>query len=1202
MPANLKSLELHGYKTFANRTNFSFAETVTAIVGPNGSGKSNIADSLRWVLGEQSYSLLRGRKTEDMIFSGSEARSRAGMASATITLDNSSGWLPIDFSEVAITRRAHRDGLNEYLINGQRVRLRDVSELLAASGLAERTYTVIGQGLVDAALSLKADERRRLFEEAAGIGLHRSRREETLRRLETTKRNLERVEDILAELKPRLHSLERQARRAQEYEQVRQDLHAQLREWYGFHWVEAQRSQAEALQADRQQEIRLERARQEQEKVEAKTNALQSAIQGLRDELNGWHRQLAELHRQREAALRQLAVVEERQRALNVQQENDQRDQAELLEVVKFQEQQVAAAVQERGELAAEVEEARRLAEEARQALEGRQAERVEAESRIQRARQNLSALNAAQGRLQAQQTEGAAQEKRLAEALQARQAALAAAEQELAAAQEAQRTAQRGSETSEAALQQAEQELAAHKEKLLQAEAGLASARERQAELQAEAMRFKAGLEVIEQAEAALEGYTSGTKVLLEAQRQQRLHGAHGALSAFLETPAEYEPAIAAALGDFLDAVLLEADPEAALDLLETEAGRGALLPVHALKPAPLKLHSLKGVPGVIGEAAGLVQAAPEAQRAVELLLSGVIVVQDRRAAQRALAGQPAGARAVTLKGEVFYLSGPIISGRAKTGGAQTLLSRRRQRGEAAAALQKNQAELRMADRRLEQVTAELERLRAEAQRLEAQGERQRQAVLEAARRLEGARAGLGEAERRLAWNKEQISEIEAQQRSRGEAARRAADELAQLGGQIDAARAELRAGSAALEGLALDDLQTQQAHWATRLAVAERALQDAGAREAERSLSHERTRASLAGLEQRLTGLAQALQDAAQECGQARAEETRQAGLIQSLNERIQPAEAKLHEQENKLAADQKEAGAARQQLSIAERLYAQTRINLARQQEALQSLQRRIEEDFGLVAFEYTAQVSGQTPLPLMGMVEQLPPVQKLSPEIEENIKRLRAQLRRMGPINPEAQTEFHEVKERHAFLIAQTADLKAAEADIRLAIAELDDLMQREFKKTYESVAAEFHQIFARLFGGGSARLLLTDADDLTNTGIEIEARLPGRRAQGLALLSGGERSLTATALVFALLKVSPTPFCVLDEVDAMLDEANVGRFRELLRELSQQTQFVIVTHNRNTVQVADVIYGVTMGKDSTSQVLSLKLDEISQVIE
>src|SRR5512139_281923 len=270
MPSRLKSLELHGYKTFASRTLFEFAGAVTCIVGPNGSGKSNIADSLRWVLGEQSYSLLRGKRTEDMIFSGSEQRPRAGMASATVVFDNSDGWLPIDFSEVAITRRAFRDGLNEYLLNGQRVRLKDVSELLAESGLAERTYTIIGQGLVDAALSLKADERRRLFEEAAGISLHRSRREEALRRLDVTRRNLERVQDILAELQPRLRSLERQARRALEYDQAKTDLRILLREWYGYHWHQAQEELTESQEAARHQELALNKVRKEQADLDQK--------------------------------------------------------------------------------------------------------------------------------------------------------------------------------------------------------------------------------------------------------------------------------------------------------------------------------------------------------------------------------------------------------------------------------------------------------------------------------------------------------------------------------------------------------------------------------------------------------------------------------------------------------------------------------------------------------------------------------------------------------------------------------------------------------------------------------------------------------------------------------------------------------------------------------------------------------------------
>src|SRR5512147_887799 len=282
MPLRLKSLELHGYKTFASRMEFQFGEGITAIVGPNGSGKSNIADSLRWVLGEQSYSLLRGKKTEDMIFSGSEHRPRAGMAQATITFDNTDMWLPVDFSEVALARLAHRDGRNEYLLNGQHVRLRDINELLSQAGLSERTYTILGQGMVDASLALKADERRRLFEEAAGVGLYRVRREEALKRLEATERNLERVQDILSELEPRIRSLERQAKRALEYGRAQADLKVILREWYGYHWHHAQQELTNAREVVKAQDVRVREARENYASAQTGHNTFRERLTGLR--------------------------------------------------------------------------------------------------------------------------------------------------------------------------------------------------------------------------------------------------------------------------------------------------------------------------------------------------------------------------------------------------------------------------------------------------------------------------------------------------------------------------------------------------------------------------------------------------------------------------------------------------------------------------------------------------------------------------------------------------------------------------------------------------------------------------------------------------------------------------------------------------------------------------------------------------------
>jgi chromosome segregation protein len=321
-----------------------------------------------------------------------------------------------------------------------------------------------------------------------------------------------------------------------------------------------------------------------------------------------------------------------------------------------------------------------------------------------------------------------------------------------------------------------------------------------------------------------------------------------------------------------------------------------------------------------------------------------------------------------------------------------------------------------------------------------------------------------------------------------------------------------------------------------------------------------------------------------------------------ISELRILIDETDGKLSKDEEDQRELQTKEADARRVLNQAERSYAQADINLTRNREKLETIQERIKEDIGLVEFEYNKDISGPTPLPLDGYVQKLPVVKEITKNLGGTIREQRAQLRRLGAINPEAQSEYREVNDRHEFLTEQLSDLRKAEADLKEVIAELDVLMEREFRKTFNAVAGEFKEIFSQLFGGGKGQLMLTEPDDLTGSGVDIQVRLPGRRTQGLSLLSGGERSLIAAALIFALLKISPTPFCVLDEVDAMLDESNVARYRKLLRELSSDTQFIVITHNRNTVQVADIIYGIIMSTDSSSQVLSLKLDEVDEVID
>ncbi len=1196
MPLRLKSLELHGYKTFAAKMNFEFAEGITAIVGPNGSGKSNIADALRWVLGEQSYSLLRAKKTEDMIFAGSEQRPRAGMASASITFDNANGWLQVDFSEVALARRAYPDGRNEYLINGQHVRLKDINELLAQSGLSERTYTILGQGLVDASLALKADERRRLFEEAAGIGLHRARREEALRRLETTQRNLERVQDILAELEPRLRSLERQAARAQEYAQVQADLRLLLREWYGYHWHRTQRELADALDLSRSHEAKLAEARETYQGVRQNFSTFRDRLNGLRARLNSWHRQSAQLHEERESNSSDLAILDERERALLDNRQQALSEQSRLDEELRIAQDRLAEAAAESTRLQKEFDEAQAQVKSAQAAFDERQGEKARLEADLDAARRKSSELAARRAGLQARMDELAARAEGQKQKLEAAAEAISSA---IAEAEKADLEYQRLSglvKQAEAAMQKAEAEFQSAKKRQGELEQQVKEKQSARAARQAEQARLKAQLDVLAQAEQSLAGYAEGAKLLLDAARQSKL-GSRGALSAALDIPAELEVAMAAALGEYTDAVLLAsgADAETALSLLDSDqSSRASILPLDWLAPAaPLKV---KADAECLGVAADLVKAPVELRPALDLLLGQVLVVRDRAAARRVLAGQAATTRAVTLRGEVFYATGQVLAGRPSKAAA---LGRPRQRRELQESLSRVESEIAAMDAEIRKLAGQAESAGEYVAECE-EGVWEKRASLEAARKDERQAQVREESTRRQRdWQVGQKSALEAEIAQAEKERVESAAALSRNEAETAQAQELVRAKTSALASLTLDELQEQVTFWSTRLAVAQSTFGDARTRQSERQQSMTRLLGQQSGLTERLAELDRSLKGVETERESLRGRTSGMNTQLDELRTLIAPAEKELETAEAQETELQKQETEGQAALARVERTYNQIQLDLGRKQEALENLRQKIEDDFGLVAFEYATDVSGPVPLPFNGLVEQLPVVTEMTPDLEENLTRQRAQLRPMGAVNPEAQQEFQSVKERHTFLTSQVEDLHKAEADLHQVIAELDELTRREFTKTFDAVAEEFHTIFHRLFGGGSARLTLTDPENLTETGIDIEARLPGRREQGLSLLSGGERSLTAIALVFALLKVSPTPVCVMDEVDAMLDEANVGRFRDLLLELSKETQFIIITHNRNTVQAADVIYGVTMGRDSASQIISLKLDEIDE---
>jgi chromosome segregation protein len=1209
----LKQIALHGYKTFATRTEFVFDAGVTAIVGPNGSGKSNVADSLRWVLGEQSYSTLRGKRTEDMIFSGSEQRARMGMAHVSLTFDNSRGWLPIDFAEVEIARRAYRSGENEYFINGSKVRLRDVTELLGSSGLSERTYTIIGQGLVDQALSQRPDERRKLFEEAAGITVHQARRDQASQNLAEAAANLTRARDIISELTPRLRYLKGQARRAQEYQQLRRDLEAHLHTWYAYKWRQGVMTLAATRQAAEEAGAVADEVVAELETHLKQAGARRAERGVLRDQLGEWHRLSSSLHRQAETVQRELAVRGEQLRLWGEQCADLE---AELVHL---------AAALEDGALrlhAAEVQLAEAQAGHDAHASHVADAQ-AELDARERERKTRASALNHAQEASLALRTRQAERTSALAQ-LGERGAELTAADTEqaqasqAAAAQAAELDAQlkalagRGQEQAKA-LADLERDRGSQNQALAAGQ----DAERRAAELLAAAQRGLARLQdqhdMLQRLQDEGAGLSAGVRSVIAAARKPRknespLAGVLGTFGELVEAPGELDRALEAALGGRLQDVVVQRweDAEAAVEFLKrNQAGRATFLPLDSLRPG--RAVEVPRAAGVIGLASDLVKYDSAIRPAVEMALNHTVVVQDLATARRLL-GRTGGATFVTLEGEIVRPSGSVTGGqesRQRDGG---VLARARalrelpeqveaaraqvaaaeeQVGQARQAQQACRAALESLRRKRDEVTAAQGRLSAEQNRI--------QLALERARQTQ-------------AWHEERrrnaAKEMAALANREAELKAAIADATAALAAQ-DARVGEARR---ALNAVGTDDLVAELARLRAEAAVSAGQLQSYRGRVRELSAAQTDRQAEITNKQGRAAGLESQQAAARRVLDEQSQAAAAYASQLAELNALIEPAETRLAQIEAQQRQAEDRENHLREQLRHAQARKSQADLASQRSQSDLAHLRTEIEKDLGLVELSYAVDDAGeaplglteeladtQPPLPLNGMVVHLPLVTTLPDGLEADVGNLRGQIARLGPVNLDALNEYNEVEARHNFLSSQSVDLEQAVASLQEVIAQLDLVMEREFVTTFKAVAARFKDEFVNLFGGGAAKLILTEPDDPSNSGIEIIARPPGKREQGLASLSGGERALTAAALIFSILKTRPTPFCVLDEVDAALDEANVGRFRDALKGLSSQTQFILITHNRGTIEAADTIYGISMGADNTSQTLSLKLD-------
>ncbi len=1284
----LNHLTLQGYKSFATKTEFLFPTGITAIVGPNGSGKSNIADAIRWVLGEQRMRAMRGKSTADMIFAGGRRRARAGMAEVSLTFDNTDGWLPIEFSEVTITRRAYRSGENEYLLNGSRVRLRDIAELLAESGLSQRTYTVIGQGLVDAALSLRPQERRTLFEDAAGISLYRSQREDAIRRLDETQHNLERVYDILSEITPRLRRLARDAERVEEHRRLSAHLQRLQRTWYGHHWGQQQGALDRALEVAQVVGDNLEARRLEESALGQRLAELRQQESDLRARLGDWHRESANLHDEFNEVQRGLAVAEERARLLKIRREellaelgplSDQQEaQVDKVAQTQAQVEQLGRELAERGERLAVLEQEWAVVEaqaqkpvaqrvQVEQELRARRAQLEQLNQRILEAREEASRLESEQAvveerarQLQARREEilaelGPLDNQKKVQAERVAQArgeverlghGLVERKQRLVALEQKWEAARQQAQKPDPQRVQVDQALKAHRAQLEQLKQALVEAR-------AEVARLTGEQEALNRMRAAGTAYDAGVRTLLQAD----LDGVLGPLATLIQVLPQWEAAIEAGLGADLQAVVVEraAVVEDVRRILESEGGRLTLLPLDGLRPVPsLPAGALSG--------ADVVACDARVRPAVEAVLGPVALCDDVQAARVLLPTMPPGGRCVTAAGVVLRSDGALSVGRGGGDGTELLASERARR-ELAVQIDQIQDRCREIEQQQRVETERIAALEGE----QADLDRQAAAAKEEAARAE--RETVGKASTEVAVAEETLRNQRAvlqreeslleQLVAQMTALRRQADDLESERSALvarvqglrtdwnNAAESPQSPGELAKQGIEADgrgfdsqleevrrrfrQVEEQQQAKAKQITALEASLQEltqqiavageeaarieretVGQARIEMAVVEESLRSQQAAL-QRETALSERL-EAQMTARRQRAEELEgeQSELVARTQElrtevsrleaqqsrvraRIQPAEDDLVRVRKEQVTLEKQERRARDRVRETEARQNRAELDVARCRDELKLLARRIEEDLGLVELELSDSVTVQSPLPLRPLVSQLPVVEELPAGLDDEIRRLKAHLRRLGAVNPNATDDYAEVEERHRFLTEQSADLETASTQLRQVVDELDELMAAAFRETFDAVAERFSETFPMLFDDGSARLELTEPDDLLNSGVDIVARPPGKRAQRLALLSGGERALTAAALIFAILRVSPAPFCVLDEVDAMLDEANVGRFRALLQELAKQTQFIVITHTRGTVEAADTIYGISMGADAVSQMVSLELD-------
>ncbi|TYR82834.1 chromosome segregation protein SMC [Priestia megaterium] len=1184
----LKRLDIAGFKSFAEKVSIDFVPGVTAVVGPNGSGKSNITDAIRWVLGEQSAKSLRGGKMEDVIFAGSESRRPVNIADVTITLENDDQFLPLDYHEVSITRRVYRSGDSEFFINNQSCRLKDIIDLFMDSGLGREAFSIISQGKVEEVLSSKSDERRKIFEEAAGVLKYKTRKRKAELRLLETQENLNRVVDILHEIEGQLEPLQIQSSIAKDYLQKKEELE-QVDVAVTVFEIEELHEKWEKLKVEiaNHQELEASLSKNIRER-EQEIEQLRLQIQQVDEQLDSLHKKLLLVSEEVEKLEGKKEVLKERKK--NAFQNKEQLErlvkeynqkQKELTSLKENEEKELIQHEKDVVQMRAQVHEQEKLfaqySENLDETLEQLKSEYFELANAQTSSRNEIAFL-------EQQKMQTFEKEQRLTKANQQY------VEQRRELEQRKERLVIKLTEF----RSELDKAVAAGKKQAAELES-LRQAYRKQESTLYQAYQYvqqtKARKQMLEEMQEDYEGYFHGVKEVLKA-REHKLSGIEGAIAELINVPKEYETAIEIALGGATQHVVVQDEQSArkAISFLKQNGyGRATFLPLTTVKERSIPSQTVAAIQRhetFVGVAAALLKYEAKYSQVVHNLLGTVIIVKDLKGANELARVVQHRYRFVTLTGDVVNPGGSMTGGSVKQK-TNSLLGRQREVEAITAKLNEMEQKTVQLERDVKNKKQAIEELEKEVVKQQTFIERLREKEQQVDRDVKQVEIEQAAVNDRLTMYDHDIVSFKDDQENLG-------SRISELKGILEEATKQIVKFETEIAEVTARKQMQQNSKETVQQQLTEVKIVLAGK---EQSLANKREKHDRVCFE--LNQTIKRLEEVTEDLSLLTSEMTTNDSGESHLEE-VAVAKIKEKTETLKMMDDcRAERLKAQNKLEDAERFVKELHRQYKQITEALKDEEVRINRiDVELDSRLY--QLNEEYETSFEAAREKYPlelPIQ----EARKKIKLIKLAIEELGTVNLGSIEQYERISERYEFLSNQKKDLDEAKTTLYQVIDEMDEEMKKRFADTFYRIREEFNTVFQALFGGGKAELKLTDPNDLLNTGVEIVAQPPGKKLQNLGLLSGGERSLTAIALLFSILKVRPVPFCVLDEVEAALDEANVHRFATYLRRYSHDTQFIVITHRKGTMEEADVLYGVTMQESGVSKLVSVRLEDSKQYV-